>query len=133
MTATTERSNAQLFADARRARVLRWLLKLRKAHDLLMPQRIEFQEFSSPVSGTLRCCLNLTLDDDADVTGWATAIGAVRREEFLVDCGTHTFTCVRAVTDWRPDGPRVDWHQITVTSYHNYQYRSLTGDPAVRS
>jgi hypothetical protein len=129
MTTTTAPTNAQLFADARRARTLRWLLKLRKAHNLLMPKRIDFGEFTLPVDGRTVRYLTLELDNDADISGWAQAVGAGDRDEFPVTSGTHTWTCVRADTHERADGPRVDWHMVAVTSYHNY--RPLTNDPAV--
>lgn len=118
MTTTPERTNAELFSDARRARSLRWLLKLRTAHNLPMPKRIDFTQFTSKINGRTLRCLLLDLDDDTDVTAWANAVNANRRDRFPVVGDTRTWTHVVARTDWRDDGPRVDWHLIEITSNH---------------
>jgi hypothetical protein len=121
---TTDHVNTQPAADARRARTLRWLLRLRAAGNLPMPQRIDFGQIVSRFDGRTLYILTLELDPDTDVTGWAHAVGADDREELPVTGDTHTWTSVRARTSWRTDGPRVDWHLIEVSSYHHYRPRA---------
>jgi hypothetical protein len=122
MTTSTDRNT--LLEDRRRARALRWLLKLRTAHHLPMPQRIDFGQLTSPTGdGSVLRYLMLELDNDADVTGWATAVNANRVDQLAVTGSTHTWTDVFARTDWRR-GPRVDWHQIQVASNHHYRPRT---------
>ena len=111
----TSTGDAELVADTRRARTLRWLLKLGKADNLPLPRRIDFGQLVSPVDGRTQRVLTLELDDDTDVTGWANAVGAQERDELPVTGQTHTWTHVRACTGWRRDQPRVDWHRIEVT------------------
>jgi hypothetical protein len=120
MTTTSERTNLQLFTNRRRARALRWLLKLATANDLPMPRNVEFGEMTAVSSGQTLRFLTLGLDEGSDVTGWAKAINAEDIEEFDVTGDTHTWTCVRAFTAWR-DGPRVDWHHIEVTTRYGYR------------
>ena len=127
-TPNTNSGDAALVADTRRARTLRWLLQLRKADNLPMPQRIDFGQIVSRVDGRTLYVLTLELDTDADVTGWATAVGADHRDDLPITGDTHTWTHVRACTGWRRDQPRVDWHRIEVTSNHNRRPRV---DPAV--
>jgi hypothetical protein len=127
MTTTTPPTN-QMTTDQRRTRKLRWLLKVASVNNLPMPRSIEFGEFT--LGGTVHRYVQLRLDNDIDVTDWAKAINADDVEELEVTGDTNMWTSVRAFTrwDWQP---RVDWHRIEVTSYHNY--RPLTGDPAVTS
>ena len=119
---TTAPGNAELFDGARRARTLRWLLKLRTAHRLPMPKRIDFSEISSPTGddSVLRY-LVLELDTDTDITGWA---HADRFDQFPVTGQTHTWTHLIARTPWRTGGPRVDYHQIQVLSNHHHRPRT---------
>ncbi|MBG0567921.1 hypothetical protein [Actinoplanes aureus] len=121
---TPATSRTELFDGARRARTLRRLLKLRTAHKLPMPKRIDFGEFSSPVDGSVLRYLTLELDDDVDVTGWAKAVDAESFDELSVTGDTHTWTLATAQTEWRYDEPRVDWHHIRVTSRHNSRPRT---------
>jgi hypothetical protein len=118
MTTTTERTSAQLFADARRARTLRWLLKLTKAHDLPMPRDIQFGEMVH--SGKTLRYLTLSLDENVDLTGWAGAIDAATIEEDQVESDTHQWIHVCANTAWR-EGSRVDWHHIQVSTRRHYR------------
>lgn len=103
---------------------MRWLLKLRTAQDLPMPQRIDFSRFVSRLDGRTLHVLTLELDNDTDVTGWATAVNATERDELHVVGDTHTWTHVRARTGWRDDGPGVDWHLIEVTGNHHRRPRA---------
>jgi hypothetical protein len=127
MTSTTVDRNARhLVEDRRRARTLRWLLKLATANHLPMPKRIEFGAIECR-GDTLRY-LSLDLDHGLDLTGWANAIDADDGvDEFEVIGDTHQWNLVRVQTTWRSDGPRRDWNHIEVTSRHGY--RPLT-DPA---
>ena len=121
---TAEPTNRELFDGARRARTLRWLLKLRTAHNLPMPQRIDFGQLDSTAGeGVLRYLL-LELDRDTDVTGWAKAVNANHWEELLVDGQFGTFTNVSANTGWHLSGPRADWHKIEISSKHHYRPRT---------
>jgi hypothetical protein len=118
MTTTTTRPTANdPAADQRRADTLRWLISAGQANNLPMPARIQFGRFVDPFGETRRY-LTLDLDDDADLTGWATAIDADDSQEFDVVGDTHTWTHVAARTGWR-DGPNVDWHLIEVTTRHH--------------
>jgi hypothetical protein len=123
MTTTTEPTNGEISADARRARTLRWLLELHTAHDMPMPKRIDFGQLVCPADGRALRYLTLDLDNDTDVTCWAQAVDANRWDELPISGKTHTWTHVTARTDWRDDGPLVDWHLIEVASKHHYRPR----------
>jgi hypothetical protein len=114
----------QAVTDRLRARTLRWLLKVARVNGLPMPKYVEFGEFDI-FDGTRRY-LDLRLDQDTEVTGWAKAIDADNITELDVVGDTDMWTLVSACTKWR-EGPRVDWHHIEVSAHHNR--RPIPDDP----
>jgi hypothetical protein len=125
VTTTTPPTNTQQITDARRARTLRWLLKVTKAQNLPMPKQIGFSLFTC--CGDSLYCLTLELDDGNDVTGWAKAINAETLDEFEVTGDTHQWTSIHAATTWRLDGPGFDWNHIEVRTRRNYRPHGTDG------
>ena len=124
MTTKSDCTKAQLFADRDRARALRWLLKTARTHGLLMPARVQFNEMQHD-GKTLRW-MSLGLDDEADPTGWADAIGAAETLELPVTGETEAWTYCESSTGFR-EGPRIDWHCVTVSARRGIRPRT---DPA---
>ena len=125
-TPTIDRNARQLLEDRRRARALRWLLKLARTHGLPMPNRVQYSQFEH-LGRTYRT-LTLGLDDETDLTGWAAAVDATEGQDLDVTGDGRTWTLRTAETGVR-EGARVDWHYITVSVHSNI--RLLTGESAV--